>query len=203
VNIKHSFRFPVSLRNICAIWGLGIALIVALSTVAARAETPDEWIKLSNRFHGTFGSLIPVGIRIGLDALERLNAQRTEVTVLYYDSDKAPCACIADGVALATVATVGQRTLRIASEKAPEGTLAVVVVQKKQSSDAVRYTIPEEWLPKLAEWNSTLDEVGRYEAVMGAEGLIKVRVLAKQSPSRTPRNATNTGQQKRPVRSDW
>jgi hypothetical protein len=68
--------------------------------------------------HGGFGSFIPVGIRIGLDALQRLNAKPRDVTVTYYDSDKAPCACIADGIAIARVASAGQRTLRIAAEKA-------------------------------------------------------------------------------------
>jgi len=56
---------------------------------------------------------------------------------------------------------------------------------------------------QLAEWNRTLDEAGRYEAVMGAEGLIKVRLLTKRLPSRTPRKETNTGQPKGPLRSDW
>src|SRR5690242_1448135 len=75
------------------------------------AETPEEWVQLGARVHGGFGSFLPVGIRIGLDALERLNAKPREVTVTYYDSDKAPCACVADGVAIATIASVGQRTL--------------------------------------------------------------------------------------------
>jgi formylmethanofuran dehydrogenase subunit E len=195
---------PMGLHNMRKLVVPTIAVMVALTYLSVvRAETPDEWIKLSDRVHGVFGSLTPVGIRIGLDALERLNAQPGELTVTYYDSDKAPCACVADGVGLATLTTVGRRTLQIASEKAPEGTIAVVVVQKKQSGEAIRYTVPDAWLPKLEEWNRTLDEAGRYEAVMAAEGLIKVRVLTKQSTSRTPRNATNAGQQKRPVKSNW
>ena len=85
-------------------------LIVGLtSPTAGRAETPEEWITIGTRVHGGFGSFIPVGIRIGLNALQALNAKPREVTVVYYDSDKAPCACIADGVAIATVASVGQR----------------------------------------------------------------------------------------------
>jgi formylmethanofuran dehydrogenase subunit E len=182
---------------------LVVLLAVLLAQTSAHAERPEEWIKLGARVHGAFGAFIPVGIRIGLDALERLNAEPREVTVVYYDSDKAPCACIADGVALATGATVGQRSLQIASEKAPQGSIAVVVVQKKQSGEALRYTVPDEWLPTLAEWNRTLDEAGRYEAVMSAEGLIKVRVMGKLSPSRTPRNAKSDQQQKPPTKRDW
>ena len=149
------------------------ALIVFLSalTTNVRAETPDEWITLGARVHGGFGAFIPVGIRIGLDALQRLNAKPREVTVTYYDSDKAPCACVADGVAIATVASVGQRTLRIAADNAPAGTMAVVVARHKQTGEAVKYTVADSWLPKLAEWNRALDTRGRYEAVMKAERL--------------------------------
>jgi len=38
--------------------------------------------------------------------------------------DAAPCACFADGVAIATYASVGQRTLTIVPEKAPPGMAA-------------------------------------------------------------------------------
>ena len=151
--------------------GVLIAAVGAMTTV--RAETPDEWVALGARVHGGFGSFIPVGIRIGLDALQRLNAKPREVTVVYYDSDKAPCACLADGVAIATVATVGQRTLQIASEKAPPGAMAVIIIRHKQTDEAVKYTVGDRWLPKLAEWNRTLDPRGRYEAVMKADDLFE------------------------------
>ncbi|MFY9828211.1 MAG: formylmethanofuran dehydrogenase subunit E family protein [Rhodoplanes sp.] len=151
---------------------LAVALLAAsVTTGFARAETPEEWIMLGARVHGAFGAYIPVGIRIGLDALQRLDAKPREVTVLYYDSDKAPCACFADGIALATVATFGARTLRLAPEKAPEGEMAVVVVRNKKTGAAVIYTVADTWIPKLAEWNRTLDPRGRYDEVMKAEGL--------------------------------
>jgi formylmethanofuran dehydrogenase subunit E len=118
-----------------------IALILIMVVTVARAETPDEWITLGARMHGGFGSFIPVSIRIGLDALQRLNAKPREVMVVYYDSDKAPYACIADGVAIATVASAGQRTLQIAPEKAPAGTMAVIVIRHKQRGEAIKYTV--------------------------------------------------------------
>ncbi len=140
----------------------------------AGAETPEEWVQLGARVHGGFGSFIPVGIRIGLDALQRLGAKPREVTLIYHDSDKAPCACVADGVAIATVASVGQRTLAIAPEKAPAGAMAVVVIRHKQSGAAVKYTIPDSWVPKLIDMNKALDPRGRYDAVMKADGLFDV-----------------------------
>jgi formylmethanofuran dehydrogenase subunit E len=147
-------------------FGHGLAELV-------RAETPEDWVQLGARVHGGFGSFLPVGIRIGLDALERLNAKPREVTVTYYDSDKAPCACVADGVAIATVATVGQRTLQIAPEKAPAGAMAVIVIRSKQSGATIRYTVSDAWVPKLIDINKSFDPRGRYDAVMKADGLFE------------------------------
>jgi formylmethanofuran dehydrogenase subunit E len=153
---------------------LALLAVVGAGATPVRAETPEEWVQLGARVHGGFGSFIPVGIRIGLDALQRLGAKPREVTVTYYDSDKAPCACVADGVAIATVASVGQRTLRIAPEKAPAGAMAVVVVRSKQSGAAVKYTVSDAWLPNLIDINKTHDPRGRYDAVMNADGLFDV-----------------------------
>lgn len=154
---------------------IALALLAASAvTITARAETPEEWVTLGARVHGAFGAYIPVGIRIGLDALQRLDAKPREVTVLYFDSDKAPCACFADGIALATVATFGARTLQLAPEQAPEGTMAVVVVRNRRTGAAVRYTVADTWIPKLAEWNRTLDPRARYDEVMKAENLFTV-----------------------------
>jgi hypothetical protein len=36
----------------------------------ALAETREQWIELGPRIHGGFGAFIPVGIRIGVDAME-------------------------------------------------------------------------------------------------------------------------------------
>jgi formylmethanofuran dehydrogenase subunit E len=151
-----------------------LATLLGFDTTAVRAETPEAGVQLGARVHGGFGSFIPVGIRIGLDALQRLNTKPREVTVTYYDSDKAPCACVADGAAIATVATVGQRTLRIAPEKAPAGAMAVVVVRSKQSGAAVKYTVSDTWVPKLIDINKTLDPHGRYDAVVNADHLFEV-----------------------------
>jgi formylmethanofuran dehydrogenase subunit E len=155
-------------------WVVAIAAVLAVASASARAESPEEWITLGARVHGGFGAFIPVGIRIGLDALERLKAGPREVTVLYFDSDKAPCACIADGIMLATVASPGQRAMQIAPERAPPGTLAVVTVRHRKTGEAVQYTIADTWLPKLGEWNKALDPKGRYDEVMKAEGLFTV-----------------------------
>lgn len=151
-----------------------IALLLVCLPLTGKAETPDEWIKLGSRVHGGFGSFIPLGIKIGLDAVKRLNAKPRELTVLYYDSDSSPCACFADGVAIATYASVGQRTLTIAREKAPSGDAAVIVIRPRQGGPGFKYTIPTSALAKLGPMNKNLDERGRYDAVMAADDLFQV-----------------------------
>jgi formylmethanofuran dehydrogenase subunit E len=152
-------------------------LLVGASITSARTETPEEWITLGTRVHGGFGAFIPLGIRIGLDALDRLHAKPREVTVLYYDSDKSPCACFADGVAIATQASVGQRSLKIESEKAPVGMTAVIVIRPRQGGAGLKYSIRTSALNELAKMNRELDPRGRYDAVMKADGLFESRAV--------------------------
>ena len=151
-----------------------LVLTLLLPVTAARAETPEEWIALGTRVHGAFGSFIPLGIKIGLDAIERLHTKPREVSVLYYDSDTSPCACFADGVAIATYASVGQRTLTIAPQRAPAGAAAVIVIRPREGGVGLRYTIPMSALAKLGPMNKNLDPRGRYDAVMAANGLFQV-----------------------------
>jgi formylmethanofuran dehydrogenase subunit E len=150
---------------------LAVALLCA---TAANAETPEEWIALGSRVHGAFGSFIPLGIKIGRDADERLHAKPRELAVVYYDSDASPCACFADGIALATYASVGQRTLTISPEKAPAGDAAVIVIRPRTGGPGFKYTIPMSALSKLGPMNKDLDPRGRYDAVMATDGLFSV-----------------------------
>lgn len=50
----------------------------------AKANPPEQWIGLGRQMHGGFGSYLALGIRIGLDARERLNAEPRELAVIYY-----------------------------------------------------------------------------------------------------------------------
>jgi len=152
------------------------AMLLALMA-PAKAETPDEWVALGARVHGAFGSFIPLGIKIGLDAVERLHAKPRELSVLYYDSDTSPCARFADGIAIATYSSVGQRTLIIAPEKAPVGDAAVIVIRPRQGGSGFKYTIPMAALAKLGPMNKELDPRGRYDAVMATDGLFEVEAV--------------------------
>jgi hypothetical protein len=152
------------------------ALLLCLPQTAT-AETPEEWITLGARVHGGFGTFIPLGIKIGLDAASRLNAKPRELTVIYYDSNASPCARFADGVAIATCTSVGQRTLTISPEKAPTDTLAIIIIKPRKGGPGFKYTIPASDLAKLGSMNANLDPRGRWDAVMQDDSLFNVEAV--------------------------
>jgi hypothetical protein len=152
---------------------VGVLALATCVSSPSHSETPDEWIALGARVHGAFGAFIPLGIKIGLDAVKRLNAKPRDLTVLYYDSDAAPCACFADGIAIATYASVGQRTLTVSPEKAPAADAAVIVIRPRQGGAGLKYTIPVTALGKLGQMNKDPDPRVRYDAVMATNGLFE------------------------------
>ena len=152
---------------------LTLLTLVLLAPAGASAETKEEWITLGTRIHSAFGPFIPVGIRIGLDAMDKLKPGPREIAVLYYNGSKPPCPCIADGVMLATHTSPGQGTLQISPEKAPDGMMAIIVITNKKTGETLRYSVADEWLPKMLAWLKT-DPPSRYDAAMGAEGVFQV-----------------------------
>jgi hypothetical protein len=163
---------------------LAKALVLVVFTACAmlapaRAETPEEWVKLGARVHGGFGAFIPVGIRIGLDAMTRLKANPRELAVTYYSGEGVPCPCSIDGVMLAISASPGQGSARVAQEKSPPGTFAVVVITPRKGGDGLKYSVPIAFLPKLGEINRTVqDPLARYHAVMNLSDLFTVEPVA-------------------------
>jgi hypothetical protein len=151
-----------------------LAVILALWGADAHAQTKEQWIELGTRIHGGFGALIPIGIRIGLDANERLKLEPRGFTVTFYTGQNAPCPCIADGVMIATGASPGQGTLHIAPEKASAGLFASIVIRNSRTGEAARYNIPGEVGLKVIEWNRSLDPSGRFDAAMNADGVFQV-----------------------------
>ena len=150
---------------------LAAALSLPLTSVhSARSETREQWIELGARIHGAFGAFIPVGIRIGLDASDKLKAGRRGLIVTYHSGDKPPCPCIADGVMIATQSSPGQGTLQISPDKAPAGTMAMIMIQNRKTGEGLKYTISDDWLPIILGWNK-LDPAARFDAAMAADGL--------------------------------
>jgi formylmethanofuran dehydrogenase subunit E len=149
-------------------------------TAAGRAETPEQWVALGARVHGGFGAFIPVGIRIGEDALQRLNAKPRELSVVFYQGEGVPCPCPIDGVMLAVGASPGQGTAQVAAEKSPPGTFAVVLIRRRQGDDGLKYTVPMPLMARLGEINRSIQEpLARYHAVMAIPDLFTVEPIAK------------------------
>jgi formylmethanofuran dehydrogenase subunit E len=150
------------------------ALLAALAAAPAAAQTKEQWIELGTRIHGGFGVLIPIGVRIGLDAKERLKPELRQLAVTFYSGAQAPCPCIADGIMIATGVSPGQGSLQIVQEPAPAGLYAMIVVSNRKTGEALRYTIAGTWGAKIAEWNRSLDPSGRFDAAMEADGIFEV-----------------------------
>jgi formylmethanofuran dehydrogenase subunit E len=151
------------------------AILLACASITSQAETPEQWVALLTRVHGGFGSFLPVGIRIGEDAMKRLNAKPRELTVQFFQGEGVPCPCPADGVMLAVGASPGQGTLHVGAEKSPPGTFAAAIIRPRQGGDGLKYMVPMSMMPKLGQINSTIqDPLGRYNAVMAIEDLYTV-----------------------------
>jgi hypothetical protein len=130
------------------------------------ADDRDFLITLGARVHGGFGSLIAAGIRIGDDARRRLDAAPRDLDVTYFSSPGAPCPCVVDGVMVATRASPGQSTLRVASEPADVGLFGRVLIRHKRSGRAFEYDIPDAVWPRLRDINLDKSSVARWNAVM-------------------------------------
>ena len=168
-------RFPCGRYYGGALRAFLSVLLLGYSTATVRAETPEEWVSVLSRVHGGFGSFLPVGIRIGEDAMKRLNAKPRELSVLFYQGEGTPCPCAADYVMLAVYASPGQGTLQIASERSPTGSFATVVIKPRKSGPGLKYTVPMSFMSKLGQINSTIqDTVERYKAVMPLPDLFEV-----------------------------
>jgi len=149
-----------------------LVLLPLVNLTVARSETREQWIELGARVHGAFGAFIPVGIRIGLDARDKLKADARGLSVIYYGGEKPPCPCVADGVMIATQASPGQGTLQISPDKAPTGIMSMIIIRNRKTGEGVKYTISDDWLPIILGWNKS-DPPARFDAAMNAEGLFK------------------------------
>jgi hypothetical protein len=145
-----------------------LAIFLVTASIGVNAQSPEEWIKLGETVHGGFGTLIPLGIRIGLDARERLKAAPRELGVTYVDGVGTPCACVADGILIATSASPGQGSLRIAADKAADGFMGEVVFRHRKTGEQLRYRIPGTAYGRVLSWNKDRSARERYDMVMQA-----------------------------------
>jgi hypothetical protein len=96
------------MENVMVLRIFVMMMLTLIATPVAHTETPEQWVTLLTRVHGGFGSFLPVGIRIGEDAMKRLGTKPRELDVTFYQGEGTPCPCAADGVSLAVYASAGQ-----------------------------------------------------------------------------------------------
>jgi hypothetical protein len=154
-------------------------LLLAGNAVSLKAETPEEWVKLGRRVHGGFGSYIAVGIRIGLDAMKRLEAQPRDLKVTYQEGQNSPCPCVADGIAIATVASPGQNSLKVLPSSDRANIFGIATIEHKKTGKSLQYIIPSSVRPQLDRWNQDLNERQRYDAVMNAKASSLFNLVTK------------------------
>lgn len=163
-------------------------MCLLVPSVPVKAQTPEEWIALGKRIHGGFGSYIALGIRIGLDAMKRLDAKGRDLDVTYFDGANAPCPCVADGIMIATVATPGQNSLRVIPSKSDVSNFGVVVIKNKKTGKSLRYVIPAAARSLLDNWNQDLGDRQRYDAVMNTSSDSLFRVdKDKKTDEKSPK----------------
>ncbi len=130
-------------------------------------ENRDYWIERGAQIHGGFGSLIALGIRIGDNAMQALEAERRELDVSYYSGKSAPCPCVADGIMVVTMASPGQGTLRVAAEPAEDDAYGRAVFRHRKTGKAVEYIIPNGVTPLIGAANNAPLDV-RWSLIMDA-----------------------------------
>jgi hypothetical protein len=54
--------------------------------------------------------------------------------------------------------------------------MAMIIVRNRKTGDGLKYTISDEWLPKILSWNKSESSV-RFDAAMAADGLFKSEPL--------------------------
>lgn len=134
----------------------------------AASVSAQDWVAWGEVVHGGFGSHIALGIRIGQDALKRLDAKRRDVEVIVTEGAKAPCACVADGITVATAASAGQRSLTVLPKSADDSFMALVEVRKKKSEKAIVYRVPASAQAPLGNMNIGKSPAERFALVMAA-----------------------------------
>ena len=157
-----------------------MSMLVAAGFMTATplaGQTPEQWAEWGGRVHGGFGSMIAWGILVGLDASETLDAERRQLAVEFIDSPDAPCACVADGIAIAVSASVGQRTLSVVQEPLPPEMIGRVKFTHRTTGRSVSYDLPTAAMVEMDRVNREHRGADRFNAVAALDpGLLYRRI---------------------------
>lgn len=152
--------------------GHGMTLAEVAETDAAR------WIDLGAHVHGGFGSLIALGVRMGLEGAEAAGSPgRFQLEVSYQSSPEAPCPCVIDGLQVATRASLGQRNLTLDAAEPPADAFGVATFRNRTTGELWRATIPMSAWPVLRDANEGTTPQERWDIIMAADGLFTLERL--------------------------
>jgi hypothetical protein len=57
--------------------------------------------------------------------------------------------------------------------------MAVIVIRNRKTGEGLKYTVADDWLPEILDWNKS-DPSGRYDAAMSADDLFRAEPVAAQ-----------------------
>ena len=170
MNTKY---FPKLKVTYIAIIFIATSATLASSNALAHGDINDsstistsDGITWGEVVHGGFGTHIALGIRIGKDALHRLNAKRRDVEVTVTEGAHSPCACLADGITLVTAASAGQRSLTIAPKASDDSFMTLIEIRKKRTGHVLNYRIPASAIAPLGNMNIGKSPQERFDLVM-------------------------------------
>ncbi|NOZ48022.1 MAG: hypothetical protein GXO79_14780 [Chlorobi bacterium] len=115
-------------------------------TISDYGELEWEFCVLTNEIHGHLGIYSILGAKMGLKAMEVLNANRDEIVVQTYAGNQPPLGCLNDGLQVSTGATFGHGT--IASVKDTLLMPAAIFMTKK---DTIRIKLKDEYIHRIQE----------------------------------------------------
>jgi pyrimidine-specific ribonucleoside hydrolase len=117
----------------------------------------EEWRAgvLTNELHGHLGIYAIVGVKMGIYALEALNAEAGEVSIISFAGVEPPVSCMNDGLQVSTGATLGHGL--ITSEPTGNPLTEVIFVSGEKQfnirvNDSVSTMIAEEIAGAVSRW---------------------------------------------------
>ena len=105
-----------------------------------------ELIKRTEEFHGHVGPFIVAGLKMGLLALEKLNAEKySGMKVVVETGTTPPISCIVDGIQVSTGCTLGKGNIEVLSNNKP-----TAIFTKKGDNQQIKIMLKDKWLQEIA-----------------------------------------------------
>ncbi|MFB0544184.1 MAG: FmdE family protein [Asgard group archaeon] len=103
-------------------------------------------IKRTEDFHGHVGPFIVTGLKMGLLALEKLNAEKySGMKVIVETGTTPPMSCIVDGIQMSTGCTLGKGNIEVIPNNKP-----TVTFTKKSDNQQIKITLKDKWLQEIS-----------------------------------------------------